>query len=80
MSDYGIEPFRTIFNAVCESIYIKKVFHKFIIFDDFDDCGELCRNNVKRKVFIDEDGRPYINYYIGKLQRQDGPKYKIYLN
>lgn len=50
MSDYNIQPFTTFFNSVCESIYITKVTPKFVYFDAYDDCGELCRKGLKRKV------------------------------
>tara|TARA_R100000773_G_C4104362_1_gene47655 strand:- start:80 stop:322 length:243 start_codon:yes stop_codon:yes gene_type:complete len=77
MSDYGIQPFGTLYDMCGDRIEIKKVSSKFITFDDFDDCGELYRKNVKRKVFVEEDGRLYINWYLGK---KPSFRYKIYLN
>jgi len=50
MSDYNIQPFTTILNSWCCRIYITKVTPKFVYFDAYDDCGELWRKGLKRKV------------------------------
>ena len=50
MTDYNIEPYRTIFDSAAQSIYITKVTPKFIYLDAYDDCGDLWRKGLKRKV------------------------------
>jgi hypothetical protein len=60
MSTNYINPYETIFNVVNESIYIKKVTPYFIVFDSYDDCGELWRRNLRRKVFRVEGIGKYI--------------------
>ena len=50
MSDYNIQPFNTILNSCGESIYTTKITPKFVYFDSYDDCGQLWRKGLKRKV------------------------------
>tara|TARA_R110000824_G_scaffold157647_1_gene331134 strand:- start:901 stop:1125 length:225 start_codon:yes stop_codon:yes gene_type:complete len=50
MADYNIEPYRTIFDSAGQSIYITKITPKFIYLDAYDDCGDLWRKGLKRKV------------------------------
>ena len=61
MSNWGITAGDTINNVVSESIYILKVTPQFIIFDSYDDCGDLWRSNVRRKVkYCSINGELYI--------------------
>tara|TARA_R110002073_G_scaffold48491_2_gene130314 strand:- start:1851 stop:2087 length:237 start_codon:yes stop_codon:yes gene_type:complete len=53
MSNYEFKKEETIFNNLGESIYIIGVTPQFIYFDSYDDCGDLWRKNLKRKVYYD---------------------------
>lgn len=67
MSDFNIEANTTIFNSASESIYIKRVTPKYIIFDSYDDCGELYRSDCKCYVYQDEDNQElYVVMYKKK--------------
>ena len=68
MSDFNLEEGETIYNIVNESLYITKTTPQFIICDIYDDCGEIWRRNLKRKVFYND----YTDYlYIKTAVRYD---------
>ena len=74
MSNYHIEANTTIFNSLSESIFIKRVTPKYIIFDSYDDCGELFGSNLKRYVYQDTDNQ---ELYIVMLKKQKGYSFTI---
>jgi len=62
MSDYGIYEFEPFEKVAGKSIMIRKVTPKFIIFDCYNECGDLWMSNVRKKVKCDAFNSLYINF------------------